>query len=106
MFDYDDLQQLLAKAKSDIHDLKQAKRAGLILKTYTYQDDDFTFGTGIYRINYADGDQPIITSTYNDIAVTMFTPEANEQYFSVLAVGIGFLILVSTREVLSVERIS
>lgn len=100
------LQQRLKTLIEEIAALKAAKKAGLLLKSETYIDEEFNYATGLSKITYADGAQPIITVDYSSIKGTMFAPEGNEQYFYYAGSGaIGTLHLQSTRPIISVEWI-
>lgn len=98
------LQQRLKTLMEEIAALKAAKKAGLLLQCETYIDEEFNFATGLSKITYADGVQPIITTNYSDIKGTMFAPVGNEQYFYYPGGGaIGRMNLQSTRKILSIE---
>lgn len=103
----DTLQERLIKIKQEIVALKTAKKAGLLLKTNIYIEEDFLFATGISKITYEDGVQPIITTNYSSVKGTMFSPEGNEQYFYYAGnATLGTLNLQSTRKILNVEWVS
>lgn len=103
----DTLQERLIKIKQEIIALKTAKKAGLLLKTNIYIEDEFIFATGLSKITYEDGVQPIITTNNSDVIGTMFSPEGNVQYFYFAGNStLGTLNLQSTRKILSVEWVS
>lgn len=105
--DENNLQNRLKKILEEIIALKSAKKAGLLLQCETYIVDEFNYATGLSKITYADGVQPIITTDYSQIKGTLFAPEGNEQYFYYAGSGaIGKLNLQSTRKILNVEWIS
>lgn len=101
------LQQRIIRLKQEVLALKSAKKAGLLIQNETYVVPGFQYVTGLSKITYDDGIQPIITSDYSQVHGTLFAPEGNEQYFYYAGSGaIGDLNLQSTRKILSVEWIS
>lgn len=103
----DTLQIRIKKLQQEVLALKTAKKAGLLLQTETYTVPGFDYATGLYKITYDDGNQPIITTDYSQVKGTMFSPSGNEQYFYYAGSGaIGTLNLQSTRKILNVEYVS
>ena len=103
-----DLQLALIELKREVADLKTAKKAGLIINMYNYLDENYQYATGLHKITFADGNQPLInTRPSSSTNLTFFTPVGNEQYFYWAGNSIiGELRIQSTREVLSVEWVS
>jgi len=103
-----DLQSTLKELKREILELKTAKKAGLLLKTFVFYEEEYFYGTGLHKITYEDGIQPIImTRPQSSANLTFFTPEGNEQYFYWASNGVlGSLTIHATRKVVSVEYIS
>ena len=103
----DTLQQRIIKLQQEVLALKTAKKAGLLIQTETYVVPSFQYVTGLSKITYDDGVQPIITTDYSQVKGTLFSPEGNEQYFYYAGSGaIGTLNLQSTRKILNVEWVS
>lgn len=103
----DTLQQEMIRLERMIHDLKQAKNAGTLVKTFNYSDTSADSSSpGIHKITYADGSMPIITEIYAGTSITLFTPEGNEQYYYVISQGVADVMIISTRPIVSVEFIS
>lgn len=100
------LQARIKKLQQEVLALKTAKKAGLLVKSYSYNDSAFNISPGLYKITYDDGTQPIITFDYSSSKGTMFAPEGNEQYLSYVSPGIIELNLQSTRPIINVEYIS
>lgn len=101
------LQERIIRLKQEILALKTAKKAGLLLQTEKYIVPGFQYATGLHKITYADGVQPIITTDYSQVKGSLFSPEGNEQYFYYAGSGaIGDMNLQSTRKIVNVEWIS
>lgn len=103
-----DLQNTIKELQREILELKTAKKAGLLLKTFIYRDENYNYATGLHKITYEDGTQPIImTRPQSSTNLTFFTPEGNEQYFYWSGSGITAAITVlATRKVVSIEWVS
>ena len=100
----DTLQLRIKTLQEEVLALKTAKKAGLLLKSQVYTIPQFNFATGLYKITYEDGEQPIITRDYSQLKSTFFTPEGNEQYMYNSGSGmIAGLSLQSTRKILDIE---
>lgn len=105
--DSNNLQNRIKTLLEEIIALKSAKKAGLLLQCETYEVEQFNYVTGLSKITYEDGVQPIITTDYSQVKGTLFAPEGNEQYFYYSGSGaIGKMHLQSTRKILSVEWVS
>ena len=100
------LQARIKKLQQEVLALKTAKKAGLLIISYSYNESAFNISPGLYKITYEDGNQPIITFDYSSGKGTMFAPEGNEQYIYYLITGVIELNLQSTRPIISVEYIS
>lgn len=103
-----DLQNTLKELQREILELKTAKKAGLLLKTFVFYEEEYNYATGLHKITYEDGNQPIImTRPQSSSNLTFFTPEGNEQYFYWAGNGaIASLTLHATRKITSVEYVS
>lgn len=100
----DTLQQGIIEIERMIHDLKQAKYAGTMLSVYSFTDESAEAGaTGVHKITFDSGEMPIITEIYTGVAITMFTPEENSQFFYVQSQGQATVHIYSTRKILGVE---
>ena len=105
--DNNTLQERIKDLQQEVIALRTAKAAGLLLKAETYIVNDYEYITGLTKITYEAGAQPIITTNYSGIQGSLFAPEGNEQYFYYSGSGaIGTLVLQSTRKILSVEWVS
>lgn len=100
------LQERIKILQREVLALKTAKRAGLLVKSYSFTEDAFEVSPGLYRIIYDEGSQPIITFDYSSAKGTMFAPEGDYQYIYYLAPATINLNLQSTRRILGIEYIS
>ena len=100
------LQERIKRLQQEVLALKTAKKAGLLIKSYSYTDSAFNISPGLYKITYEDGNQPIITFDYSSGKGTMFAPEGNVQYVYYLITAVIELNLQSTRPIVSVEWVS
>ena len=103
-----DLQLEISTLKKEVAALKTAKKAGLIVSVYNYYISSYSYNTGLHKITYLDGPQPIINTKPNaSTNLSFFTPVGNEQYFywsgNTIVAGLQ---IQSTRQIINVEYIS
>ena len=105
MIIYDQMWKDLKRMKQEILDLKQIKRASSASKYYSFTKKDDNY-YNVWKITYKDGNQPIISEvlSYADTALT--SPNNNIQYLFSYSQIISEITVLSTREILDIERIS
>lgn len=105
------LQQQISNLERELLELKTAHRVSSLLRAFTFVPE----GQAVeirptYQVNYADGDTPIITEFIYGMAgqsvpIVAETPSGNTQRFQALYYSGQYLTIISTREILSVEKV-
>lgn len=104
------LEHRVKRLKEELAALKQAKKVGLLLKSYSWDSgDNYNWQNRNYKITFGGGKFPVIAH-FNDLGViTAFSPYEEGgntvQIFNYQSIGVNRIIIVSTRPILSVVPI-
>lgn len=97
----------LKKMEQELTDLKSGKKISTAVKFNMYKNKEFSGLKKVYKITYADGDQPIITDAiFRKMPMMLTSPSGNVQY--IIFFGQGSAVspdLYSTREIVKVEAL-
>lgn len=105
--------QELAKAEREIHSLKIAQKIPSLIRGYMQQFDVVVDGSGDqylngmyrYRITYGNGPQPILSEFYYEGLVWPQAPSGNTQEIYCYSQTTATCAIMSTRPILSVQKI-
>lgn len=94
----------ISRLQREVRDLKTtAKSSPLVLGNFYSTTLSGQSSLGRYRIDYAEGDQPILTELYS-LGGAMSAPHGTTQYFWLFSnAGYVDIYLLSTRKILNVE---
>lgn len=96
------LQIELVRLAREITNLKTAHSVSPMIRAYTMRKQISDFSNPV-TITYADGNQPIISELFFDWGDAIgLTPTGNTQKVVVSSQVVGYLTVVSTRQILSI----
>lgn len=101
----DNYYEKLKNFKRELLRLKQTKRASTNSVYYIYKVSGDNYYNA-WRINYASGDQPIVTEVLSYYDTSLAAPNGNQQYIFSFSQASAELTVLSTRKITSVVGIS